>query len=286
MRTRFTELLGCDLPIQLAAMGAVGTTALAAEVARAGGLGMVRNSVEPPAESGPGALGINFTRPERAEPDAVAAAAARVRMVEFFYGDPRRDLVQIVHAQGALAAWVVGSVEEAVAAAKAGCDLVVAQGIEAGGHVRGVTPLLELIPAVLDAVRIPVVAAGGIASAETVAEVLLGLGADGVRIGTRFLATPECDAHPDYVRMVLAARGPHDTVVTSHFDETWPDAPHRVLRSALEAAERSGRRTVAPPSRATAGSVEDAALYAGTGVGDVMEIKPAFDVMRELISLL
>ena len=80
--------------------------------------------------------------------------------------------------------------------------------------------------------------------------------------------------------MVLAARGPHDTVVTSHFDETWPDAPHRVLRSALEAAERSGRRTVAPPSRATAGSVEDAALYAGTGVGDVMEIKPAFDVMR------
>ena len=286
MRTRFTELLGCSVPIQLASMGGVGTTLLAAEVARAGGLGMVRKSLEPPPDGSSGAVGINFTRPERAEPAAVAAAAARVRLVEFFYGDPRRDLVEIVHAQGALASWVVGSVEEAVAAVAVGCDLVIAQGVEAGGHVRGVTPLRELVPAVLEAVRVPVVAAGGIASAEAVADVLLGLGADGVRIGTRFLATPECDAHPEYVKLVLAARGPQDTVMTSHFDETWPDAPHRVLRSALEAAERSGRRTTAAPSRATPSPINDAALYAGTGVGEVTEVKPAFDVVGDLISLL
>ena len=286
MRTRFTDLLGCTVPIQLASMGGVGTTALAAEVARAGGLGMVRNSVEPPPNGGPGALGVNFTRLERTEPAAVAAAAARVRLVEFFYFDPRRDLVEIVHSKGALVSWVVGSVEEAVAAAGAGCDLVIAQGVEAGGHVRGVMPLRELIPAVLEAVRVPVVAAGGIASAEAVADVLLGLGADGVRIGTRFLATPECDAHPDYVKLLLAARGAHDTVMTNHFDDTWPDAPHRVLRSALEAAERSGRRMTAAPTRATPSPITDAALYCGTGVGEVTEVKPAFDVVRELISLL
>ena len=84
-------------------------------------------------------------------------------MVEFFFGEPDADLVERAHGADALAAWQVGSVEEARAAAGAGCDFLVAQGIKAGGHVRGRIGLLPLLDGVLDAVNAPVLAAGGIA---------------------------------------------------------------------------------------------------------------------------
>jgi nitronate monooxygenase len=165
---------------------------------------------------------------------AVETAAARLRYVEFFYGDPVPDLVARVHAHGALAAWQVGSADEAVAAEEAGCDFVIAQGVEAGGHLRGTTALLPLLDEVLDAVRVPVVAAGGIATARGVAAVLTA-GADAARIGTRFLATPEADVHPDYRDALLAARA-EDTVLTETFSATWPNAPHRVLRPCIDTA--------------------------------------------------
>jgi nitronate monooxygenase len=155
--------------------------------------------------------------------------------VEFFWADPDPTLVELVHAGGALAGWQVGSVAEAQRAADAGCDLVVAQGVEAGGHVRGTVALLPLLDGVLEVVTVPVLAAGGIASGRSMAAVLAA-GAAGVRIGTRFLATPESGAHPEHVAALLAADG-EATVLTDAFGIGWPDAPHRVLRSALEAAE-------------------------------------------------
>jgi hypothetical protein len=98
------------------------------------------------------AIGVNFLVPFLEDRAVVEVAAARVPLVDFFWGDPDPALVSLVHDGGALAAWQVGSVEEACAAADAGCDLVVAQGVEAGGHVRGRLGLLALLELVLEAV--------------------------------------------------------------------------------------------------------------------------------------
>lgn len=95
--------------------------------------------------------------------------------------------------------------------------------------MRGSQGLDELLAHVLKTVRIPVVAAGGIATAERTAAVITA-GADAIRVGTRFVVSPESGAHPDYVRMVLAASA-DDTVLTEWFSDGWPNAPHRVLRS-------------------------------------------------------
>jgi nitronate monooxygenase len=278
--TRFTDLVGCRLPIQLAAMGGVGTTELAVAVIAAGGLGMVNRRSEP----APGACGKNFLVPYDPDIEEIRVAAGRTRVVEFFFGDPTARLVDAVHSGGALAAWQVGSAAEAVAAVETGCDFVVAQGTEAGGHVRGTLSLDELLPAVLDAVRVPVLAAGGIATAERVAE-LMRQGADGVRVGTRFIATPESAAHPDYVASLLAATG-RDTVMTEWFGEGWEHAPHRVLRAAEAAARVSDWRQTAPPTQDIDRAAGDMAMYAGTGVGDVRSVQPAAEVVADLVRLL
>lgn len=279
MRTPFTDLVGCILPIQLAAMGGVGTPELAAAVAGAGGLGMVPILVEPP-DSRAGAIGANFLAVFEPDLDMVTEVARKVRVVEFFYAWPDRRLVDAVKAEGAIAAWQVGSVDEAQAAVDCGCDFVIAQGLEAGGHVRGTTPLDALLPAVLEAVSVPVLAAGGIGTPERVAE-LLRRGAAGVRVGTMFLATPECDVHPLYVERLIAATG-DDTVITTQYDEGWPDAPHRVLRTSLEKAEQSDWRMTTPPTRLFDEGVEAMAMYAGTGVDHVVQVRPATDVVADL----
>jgi NAD(P)H-dependent flavin oxidoreductase YrpB (nitropropane dioxygenase family) len=244
-----------------------------------------------------GAFGVSFLMPFL-DRDAVAVAATRARVVEFFYAEPDAALVETVHAGGALACWQVGSVEEAVAAARAGCDLVVAQGTEAGGHVRGWTALLPLLSAVLDAVDVPVVAAGGIGTARGMAAALAA-GADGVRVGTRFVAAAESDAHPEYTAALVAA-GPEDTVLTERFGVMWPKAPHRVLRSAVSASEAwpgevvgemelFGMRQPIPrfgvpcPTRSTTGTIGAMALYAGESVGAVSRVEPAADIVRELV---
>jgi NAD(P)H-dependent flavin oxidoreductase YrpB (nitropropane dioxygenase family) len=267
------------LPVQLAAMGGVGTTELASAVAATGGFGMVPSPTPPAA----GACGINYLVPFAPSPDEIREAARDVRVVEFFYGDPRRDLVAAVHEAGALAGWQVGSAAEAIGAAQAGCDYVVAQGTEAGGHVRGRQPLDEVLGQVLGAVRIPVLAAGGIATAERVVE-LIRAGAAGVRVGTRFVATPESGAHRDYVQKLIAASAA-DTVITEWFGEGWEHAPHRVLRSCLAAAQKSGWRSTMPPTR-DAETADDRAQYAGTSVTDVSRVEPAASVVRDLVRLL
>lgn len=282
MRTRFTELVGCALPLQLAVLGGVGTIALAAAVEQAGGLGMVPRGVEVPRPSS-GALGKGLLIPYLPAVAEVVEDVRGLRVAEFFWGDPDPILVAAAHSVAVLVSWQVGSVAEALSAEAAGCDLVVAQGLEAGGHVRGTERLDVLLRDVLTAVSVPVVAAGGIGSAGRVAE-LIAAGADAVRVGTRFLACPECDTHPDYVRALIAARA-DDTVLTDHFDNDggWP-APVRVLRSSLDAAASVGNRSTSPPSR-TADAALRMACYAGFSVEDVREVKPAAEVVRELTAL-
>ena len=225
------------------------------------------------------------------------AAAPHCRVVEFFYGDPQAGLVGRVHEAGALADWQVGSADEAKAAVQAGCDFVVAQGTEAGGHIRGTTGLPALLDEVLAAVEVPVLAAGGIGSARAMAAALAA-GADGVRVGTRFVATAESGSHPAYMQALVEASAA-DTVITTAFSVMWPDAPHRVLRSAVAAmeafpGETTGemdlgaarmpipRGAVPSPTRDTTGAIPAMALYAGESVGDVVRVQSAGDVVREL----
>lgn len=166
MGTRFTQLVGCRLPLQLAGMGGVGSVALAQAVAEAGGLGMVPSYLDPP--SSPDPIGVNFLLPWGVDLDAIGEVAGRCRVVECFYGWSSAEAIEVIHTAGSLGAWQVGSADEAVAAEQARCDFVVAQGTEAGGQVRGELPLMGLLPAVLGPVGIPAVAAGGISSAERV----------------------------------------------------------------------------------------------------------------------
>jgi NAD(P)H-dependent flavin oxidoreductase YrpB (nitropropane dioxygenase family) len=275
--TRFTDLVGCSLPLQLAAMGGVGTAELAAAVVAAGGMGMVPRRVVPPT----GACGVNFLVPFDPSLADVAEAAVTARAVEFFYGIPRADLVDAVHAGGAIAGWQVGSADEAAAAEASGCDYVVVQGTEAGGHVRGSQPLDDVLVAARAVVHVPLVAAGGVATARRVVEVMR-LGADAVRVGTRFVTCPESSAHPEYIRRLLAATG-DGTVLTEWYNQGWEGAPHRVLRSALEAAQRTGWRATTPPLRTINRDPDDMAMYAGTGVGNVKSAESAAMVVADLV---
>jgi nitronate monooxygenase len=308
METRFTKLLGASAPIQLAAMPGVSTPGLVSAVAAAGGVGMFPTPMVPVdalehvldelGKRTEGAFGVNFLIPFL-DRECVTVAARKSRLVEFFYGEPDPELVRHVHDLGALASWQVGSLSEAIAAEHAGCDVVVAQGTEAGGHVRGQTSLFPLLSEILEVLRIPVVAAGGIATARDLAAALA-CGASGARIGTRFIAATESGAHPLYVKALIEASAA-DTCVTETFSVMWPNAPHRVLRSSIAAAEalsedilgetRLGdqvlpvqRLSVICPTTETTGHIEAMALYAGESVASVRTVLPAADIVSALVS--
>jgi len=307
--TRFTDVVGCEKPLQLAGMGIVANVDLAAAVADAGGLGMLAlpDIPAPVLEAGldelasrtSGRFGVNFLMPFL-DVDCVKVASGRAHVLEWFYGDPDPALVAIAHDGGSAAGWQVGSAAEATAAVEAGCDYVVAQGIEAGGHVRGTASLWAVLGEVLDAVDVPVVAAGGLGTARAVAAAFAA-GADGVRIGTRFVAAAEADAHPDYQARLVAATAA-DTELTTAFSVDWPDAPHRVLRSSIEAALAHDEEIVGevtfgdmtvPVERLSAvmatrdfrGDAAATALYAGHSVDGVRRVQPAAEIVAELLSL-
>lgn len=228
-----------------------------------------------------GRVGVNFLLPFLDE-GALDVASTAAAVVECFYGDPDLSIVRRIHDGGALAAWQVGSLEEARAAVDVGCDVVVVQGVEAGGHVRGTTPLWHLVDQVRSAIDAPLVAGGGIGSGAAMAEAMLA-GADAVRIGTRFLATSEADVHAGYRDALIAATA-HDTVLTETFSMGWRQAPHRVLRQCVDASPLDPtQRSPLPPTRAFEGEVASAALYAGESVGDVLAVLPAAEVVRELV---
>jgi NAD(P)H-dependent flavin oxidoreductase YrpB (nitropropane dioxygenase family) len=206
--------------------------------------------------------------------------------------------------------WQSGSADEARWAKEAGADAVMAQGFEAGGHVRGTTTSLALIPEVRDAIGdLPLVAAGGFADGRGLAAALA-LGADGAVFGTRFLASHEAATHPAYRERIVQANA-RDTMHTLLFDVGWPDAPHRVLR-ATKAVERweaagrppSGQRpgegetiaksrradvniplvnyTVMPPTDYIDGDIEGLPFYAGQSCSLVHEVLPAGEIVRRI----
>jgi nitronate monooxygenase len=287
--------------------GGVGNPELAVAVCRAGGLGMLSSAhpmpvvdqitvVEAKTPAGFGVGFFAFDLPHRVAD--LELAAARARVVDVFWGPPDAAVVERIHAGGALAFWQVGSTDDAVAAADVGCDAVVAQGVEAGGHVRGTTPLHNLLQDVVPRVSVPVVAAGGIATSEHVRRAFEA-GASAVRVGTRLLASDESAAHPDYLAALLAA-GASDTELTTAFGADWPDAPHRVLRRAVTAAsaapDPTGHATFGdnewpiakwsaqPPSDVCTGEVTAMAMYAGMGVADVLEVRPVAEIIDDLFS--
>ncbi len=320
LTTRFTELVGCTVPIQQAGIGLLAKPPLAAAVANAGGLGMlglsgaplefVVKSLEEVRRATSGVCGANFIVPfmmdeatgkiDASMAGVLEAAASGARVVEYFYADPDPSLVDTAHAGGALACWQVGSLEEAIAAEQAGCDFIIAQGTEAGGHVRGKIGLLALLGQVLPSVRVPVVAAGGIGTGSAMAAALAA-GASAVRVGTRFVAAEETGAHPVYVERLTAATA-KDTILTETFSANWPNAPHRVLRSSAEGAQRAagefvGERTYpwAPdvrvpvrrlwsfsPEKDTTGDLDAMPMWAGESVDGVKGMQTAGDIVLEL----
>src|SRR5258705_6819513 len=234
LTTRFTQLVGCSVPIQQAAIGSLSNPLLAAGGSNAGCLGMLAGYGGTPDEIANelkkiGALTtapfganfiLNFMDPAEVV-ECVSSAAAQARVVEFFYSEPDPSLVARVHESGALACWQVGSRDEAAAAQDAGCDFIIAQGVEAGGHVRGRIGLLPLLDQVLRAVRGPVLAAGGIGTGRAMAAAPAA-GADGGRVGTRFVAAGGAGAHPEYLTAPFRAEA-EDTLVTEAFSADWAE---------------------------------------------------------------
>jgi len=296
-------------------MGAVAPPELVAAVSEAGGLGMLgtahpgltpaslANRLDRLCALTDKPFGVNFiVAPQfikHLDLRCVEIAARVARVVEFFYAEPDRALVETAHGGGALVSWQVGAKSEAIAAADAGCDIIVVQGIEAGGHIRGTVGTFALLSEVIGSIDVPVLAAGGISTGRVMAAALAA-GADGVRVGTRFLAATEAAAHPDYVAALIASRA-EDTVYTTTFSRGFRDAPHRVLRSCVTAVDAfqgdtvgettalDGKRMLAPRyfafgvDKTAAGTIAAMSLFAGESVDAVTGVQSAAEILRNFV---
>jgi NAD(P)H-dependent flavin oxidoreductase YrpB (nitropropane dioxygenase family) len=297
---------------------------LAAAVSNAGGLGIISFGGYPPPAlkerirklrtltSQPFGVNILLEGPHLPLPEAAfvdACIEERVPVLSLFWGDPT-PYVEKAHQAGIKVCDQVGSVHAARRACQAGVDFIIAQGVEAGGHIAGTVSTMVLTPCVVDAVSpTPVVAAGGIADGRGLAAALM-LGAEGVVLGTRLIASTECAAHELYKRKILSA-SEEDTVRTTLFDNGWPNAPHRTLRTPFVAqwlreekrgseqrpdepvigeVTLGGMRTPLPrfggipPARDASGDLESMGFLAGQSVGLVREIKPAAQIIDEIMS--
>ncbi|RMF38242.1 MAG: nitronate monooxygenase [Alphaproteobacteria bacterium] len=245
LRTPLCDLLGCEVPILQAGMGGVARAELAAAVAEAGGFGMLGMVREPPEQIAreieavrartDRSFAVNLI-PAATDPALLAAEldvclAAQVPAMCFFW-DVVPEAVARAREAGCLVLHQVGTLKAAQAAEAAGADVLIAQGIEAGGHVHGQTSALVLVEQLARACALPVVASGGFASGAGLVAALA-LGAEGIHCGTAFLATRESFAHDHHKRKVLEARA-EDTVLTDLFSLNWPPgAPVRVIGNAL-----------------------------------------------------
>ena len=307
LRTRICELLGIEHPVVLGGMGTGTAYELVAAVSEAGGLGI---------------LGATNLSPEqqRAEVDAIRHRTNRpfgLNHLLCFLADDRyatslevrpkvistawawsdqdlRSLFDRAHDAGALVMHMVSGVPEATRAVEAGADVIVAQGTEGGGHVLWMGSM-ALVPMTVRAIApVPVLAAGGVADGAGLAAALA-LGADGVLLGTRFLATPEAPVPPGYKQAILDSDG-HDTILTEIPDigsgRVWPGAMSRVRRNRFierwagrEWELRQFRNEVGPQLAAARqrDDSEEYALQAGQTCGLINEIKPAGEIVREIV---
>ncbi|MBM1691156.1 NAD(P)H-dependent flavin oxidoreductase [Sulfitobacter geojensis] len=309
------DALETDKPILSAPMAGAAGPELVAAVCNAGGYGVIPlwgNSVD---QVSAGidelraltdrnfAVNLNLSFPYKDQLEACIDKG--VHGVSLFWGMEPSAIAR-AKAAGLVVLVSVGCADEARIAADAGADVIVAQGWEAGGHVWGQVSTMALVPAVVDAVEIPVVAAGGIADGRGMAAALM-LGASGVWIGTRFLASSEATIHSDYRARILQASEADTQWSHDLYDVGWPAAPHRALSNSTSKAwadagcsapgnrpnekELIGQRPNGDPVERyqsytplpqTVGDVEAMSLWSGQGVSLVREIMPAADIVEEI----
>jgi len=317
LTTALTKRLNCRYPIISAGMGGPARSELAAAVSEAGGfglLGMVRESPELIAREIAAVrqrtakpFGVNLipfsTDPKLLREEMAVCLDAKVPAMCFFW-TVFPEIVGQAKQAGCLVLHQVGSLDDALLAEAAGADVVILQGVEAGGHVRARLPLNVLLSQVAGKLRIPIVASGGIADGRGLVAALA-LGADGVQCGTAFLASAESFAHDFHKQRIVAAKA-GDTVHTDLFAINWPpNSPVRVLRNSVtdEAkalwghhpdllprvviGEEEGRPLYKfgtdSPLRSTTGDFEQMALYAGEGAALVSGVRPAAEIIATMM---
>lgn len=232
-------------------------------------------------------------------------AEERVPVISFSWGIDE-SAIRRARAARATVLVQVGDVEAGARATSAGADVLIAQGVEAGGHVQAETPLRRLVGDLRATVPLPILGAGGIADDASVVAAIAA-GATGVVAGTAYLATDEADVHPIYRDHLLGAQA-SATTLTTLFGVGWADAPHRVLRNSTFEAWRAvgspppgqrpgedqpvatrARRTIvrysdAQPTKDTSGDIGAMALYAGTGVDRVQRSEAAAAITARLLA--
>ena len=306
LHTRICELFGIEHPIVLGGMGSATSPELVAAVSGAGGLGVLGATRQTPEEVGRDVsairaatdrpFGLNLLLFMERPGQFDGLLAARPRVVSTAWSRLDQDLSTYVaksHAIGALAMHMVSTVAEARSAARAGVDVIIAQGTEGGGHI-GLMGTMPLVPMVVDAVKpVPVLAAGGVADGRGLAAALA-LGADGVLLGTRFLASDEAPIAKAFKRAILESDG-HDTLVTDIPDvangQVWPGAYVRVRRNRfIEEWQGRGnelrrhRAEVSAQLReaAKAGDPDRGAVMLGQTAGLIDRIEPAADLVQQI----
>lgn len=307
MRTRLTDALGIEHPVMLAGMGGVSYSKLVAAVSEAGGFGCFGASTMSSEEMAdemraaraltdkPFGVDLLTAMPDRLLEDVEGLIREGASVFAAGLGVPR-DVISLCHEHNVLVLSMCGKVRHAIAAVEAGCDIVVAQGTEAGGHT-GQIATLPLVPQIVDAVgdRVPVVAAGGIFDGRGLAAALA-LGADGVWIGTRFIATHEARSAPGYKDALLATMEDGTAIsraftgktlravandMTRHFEEH-PDElkpfPEQLMVSVAGGWMHLGA------DENTVGVDPNRECYpAGQGVGAIHELLPAGDLVRSIV---
>ncbi len=308
IHTRICDLLGIIHPVVLGGMGGATSAPLVAAVSNSGGLGtlgtvgmsaaQLRSEVEAIRRATAKPFGINHLLFEADEERFSVTLESRPAVAAFAWARPDQDLrsyFQRAHDAGCKVMHMAGEVREALRAADAGADVIVAQGTEAGGHV-GWMASMPLVPMVVKAVApLPVLAAGGIADGSGLAAALA-LGADGVLIGTRMMATHESSIHPNFKQAIVKSDG-HDTMLTEIPDiasgRVWPGAMARALRNAFierwAGREWALRRDYRAAGKAVLearknGDADNASLLIGQDAGLIDSIKPAGEIVETMVA--
>ena len=307
LKTRLCDVLGIEVPIILAPMGSATSAEFAASVSNQGGLGSIGSlnrstaAITRDIDVVKGLTNrhyaVNHIPPTLDTAAFRHTLEARPAVISFALGDPG-DLVRQAHEVGAAVMVQVTTVAQAVEAAERGADVVIAQGGEAGGY-GGTVSTMTLVPQVVDAVSpIPVVAAGGIYDGRGIAAALM-LGAVGVNLGTRFLASQEAPIEEEWKQAILAAQsedttkpdvlndisplpgtGGYGTVLRSlhtPFMDEWSAKPE-------EARRERDRLWAEIGSMTRAGRRHQAVLTVGQTAGAIREILPVAEIMRRLIA--
>ena len=308
MRTRLTDILGVEHPVMLAGMGGVSYHRLVAAVSEAGGFGcfgastmtsdQLRDEIRAARALTDKPFGVDLLTAmgDRLVADTRLAIDEGATLFAAGLGVPR-DVVELCHERGVLVLSMCGKVRHALAAVGAGCDIVVAQGTEAGGHT-GQVATMPLVPQVVDAVgdRVPVVAAGGIFDGRGLAAALA-LGADGVWIGTRFIATHEARTAPGY-KDALVRTAEDGTVisraftgktlravrnrVTQHFEEHPEEL--RPFPEQIVAAISGGWLHLGADEDTPGVDPERECYPAGQGVGAIHDVVPAGELVQAIVT--